>query len=73
MEVSIFDVKAHGQSHVRIGGQLFAAGVFSGGPAEVKNRCVFAAGHFGAQLDLDGAAITGIGHKLPDRRRPGRK
>ena len=36
---------------------------------ELKNGRVFAFDHFRAQFNFDGAAIAGIGHELPGRRR----
>ena len=67
MKIPVFDVKPHGQSHVSAWRKLFAVRPAGGRPAEVKNRRVFPLEHFGAQFDFDGAAITRVGDKLPDR------
>ena len=71
MKIPIFDVHAHGQSHVGVGGQLFAMRGFFGGSAEMKNRRVFAGDHFGAQFDLHRAAVAGVRDEIPDGGRAG--
>ena len=73
VKIPVFDVQSHGQPHIGIGGQLFAARTFGGRTAEIKNRRVPAFDHFGAQFDFNRASIPGIGDKLPGGRRAGLK
>ena len=71
VKIPVFDVHAHGQAHVGVGGQLFAARAFVRRAAELENGRVFALHHFGAQFDFHRAAVAGVGDKIPDGGRTG--
>ena len=71
VKAPVFNVHAHGQPDVGVGGQLLAGGPRGAWPVELKDGGVAPRNHAGPHPNLNRAAVARVGNKTPDRRRPG--
>src|SRR5690349_8937580 len=73
VEVPVFDVYAHSQTHISGLGKLFSRSFGRSRPAEAEKRCIAPFKHLGRNLDLHRPTVTGVCDKVPHGRRTGLK